>query len=110
MNKEELIAAISERSDLSKVDVKRALEAYIEVTTEELKEGGTIQLIGFASIGVTDRAERKGRNPQTGKEITIAASKAVKFTAGKALKDAINNAKAPKKAKSDKAAKPTKKK
>lgn len=90
MNKTELIAAVAEKAEISKKDSEKALKAFIDVVTDELKNGGKIQLVGFGTFEVSERAERTGRNPQTGKEMTIAASKAPKFKAGKALKDMIN--------------------
>lgn len=90
MNKTELIAAIAEKTELSKKDSEKALKAFIEVVTEELKKGEKIQLVGFGTFEVSERAARTGRNPQTGEEMTIPASKAPKFKAGKALKDLMN--------------------
>jgi len=90
MNKSELVASISEKSELSKVDSERALEAFCASVTGELGVGGTVSLVGFGTFSVKDRAERKGRNPQTGAEITIKASKAPAFKAGKGLKEAVN--------------------
>lgn len=90
MNKAELVTAIAERTELSKKDSEKALKAFIDVVTDELKKGEKIQLVGFGTFEVTNRAAREGRNPQTGKTMTIAASKAPKFKAGKALKDVIN--------------------
>lgn len=90
MNKAELITAIAAKADLSKKDSELALKAFIEVVTEELKKGEKIQLVGFGTFETTERAAREGRNPQTGEPMPIAASKAPRFKAGKALKDAIN--------------------
>ncbi len=90
MNKEDLVDSIVNETQLSKTDSKKFVDALIKIIPKALAEGDTIQLIGFASFSVTERAARKGRNPKTGEEIDIAASKVVKFTAGKALKDAIN--------------------
>ena len=90
MNKTELVAAIAEKADMSKKDAEKALKAFEEVVTEELKNGGKVQLVGFGTFEVSERAERMGRNPQTGEDMIIAASKAPKFKAGKALKDAVN--------------------
>ena len=87
MNKTELIAAMAESAELSKKDAEKALKAFVDVVTEELKKGEKVQLVGFGTFEVADRAERTGRNPQTKETITIAASKAPKFKAGKALKD-----------------------
>ena len=89
MNKAELVAAMAEKTELSKKDAEAALKAFTDVVAEELKKGEKIQLVGFGTFEVSERAERTGRNPQTGKEM-IAASKAPKFKAGKALKDMIN--------------------
>ena len=91
MNKSELVAAMSERAELSKKDAEKALKAFIDVVTEELVKGEKIQLVGFGTFEVAERAAREGKNPQTGKKIKIAASKASKFKAGKALKDVVNN-------------------
>ena len=90
MNKTELVAAMSEKTELPKKDVEKALKAFTDVVAEELKKGEKIQLVGFGTFEVSQRAERTGRNPQTGEDITIPASKAPKFKAGKALKDMIN--------------------
>lgn len=90
MNKAELVAAIAEKTELSKKDSEKALKAFIDVVTEELTKGEKIQLVGFGTFEVSERAAREGRNPQTGKTMQIAASKAPKFKAGKALKDIIN--------------------
>ncbi len=90
MNKTELIAAIAEKTELSKKDSEKVLKAFIEVVTEELKKGEKIQLVGFGTFEVVERAARDGRNPQTGEVMPIPASKAPKFKAGKALKDEIN--------------------
>lgn len=90
MNKTELITAIAEKSELSKKDADKALAAFIDTVTDELKNNGKVQLVGFGTFEVTERAARKGRNPQTSEEILIPASKSPKFKAGKALKDAVN--------------------
>ena len=90
MNKTELVAAIAEKSQLSKKDAELALKAFTDVVAEELKKGEKIQLVGFGTFEVSERAARTGRNPQTGAEMTIAASKAPKFKAAKALKDSLN--------------------
>ena len=87
MNKAELVSAMADKANLSKKDAETALKAFTDVVAEELKKGEKIQLGTFE---VSERAERTGRNPQTGKEMTIPASKAPKFKAGKALKDMIN--------------------
>ena len=90
MNRTELISAMSEKSELTKVDTEKALKAFIDTVTDELKNGGKVQLVGFGTFEVTERAERNGRNPKTGEAITIPASKSPKFKAGKALKDIVN--------------------
>ncbi len=93
MNKAELVAAIAAKTELSKKDSEKALKAFIDVVSEELKKGEKVQLVGFGTFEVAKRAAREGRNPQTGKAMKIAASKAPKFKAGKALKDEINKKK-----------------
>ncbi len=90
MNKTELVAAIADQADLSKKDAEKALKAFTDVVADELKKGGKVQLVGFGTFEVAERAAREGRNPQTGKAMKIAASKAPKFKAGKALKDMLN--------------------
>lgn len=90
MNKTELVAAIAEKTELSKKDAEKALKAFIDVVTEELKAGEKIQLVGFGTFEVAERAAREGRNPKTGEAMKIAASKTPKFKAGKALKDEVN--------------------
>ena len=90
MNKTELIAAIAEKAEISKKDSEKALTAFVDVVTEQLKNDDKVQLVGFGTFEVSKRAAREGRNPQTGKTMKIAACKAPKFKAGKALKDAIN--------------------
>ena len=90
MNKTEFIAAVAEKAEISKKDSEKALKAFVDVVTEQLKAGDKVQLVGFGTFEVSERAAREGRNPQTGKEMTIAASKAPKFKAGKALKDIVN--------------------
>ena len=90
MNKAELIEAMAKANKLSKRENEDVLSTFIETVTKELKKGGKIQLVGFGTFEVGKRKARTGRNPQTGKEIKIAASKAPKFKAGKALKDAVN--------------------
>ena len=81
---------MADQAGLSKKDAEKALKAFTDVITEELKKGGKIQLVGFGTFEVSQRAPREGRNPQTGKTMVIPASKAPKFKAGKALKDALN--------------------
>ena len=90
MNKTELVANVAEKAGLTKKDAEKALGAVIESIEEALVEGDKIQLIGFGTFEVKDRAARTGRNPQTGKEIEIPASKSPVFKAGKALKDSVN--------------------
>ena len=90
MNKNELITAMSEKAEMSKVDTEKALKAFIDTVTEELKNGGKVQLVGFGTFEVAERAERQGRNPKTGESITIPASKSLKFKAGRSLKDIVN--------------------
>ena len=90
MNKTELVAAMAEQTNLSKKDAEAALKAFIDVVSEELKKGEKVQLVGFGTFEVSERAAREGRNPQTGETMKIAASKSPKFKAGKALKDALN--------------------
>ena len=90
MNKNELVAAVAAKAELSKKDAEKALKAFSDVVAEELKAGGKIQLVGFGTFEVSKRAARQGRNPQTGAAMKIKASKSPKFKAGKALKDLIN--------------------
>lgn len=90
MNKTELVAAIADQAELSKKDAEKALKAFVDVVTDELKKGEKIQLVGFGSFEVTERAAREGINPLTKKPMSIPASKAPKFKAGKALKDLVN--------------------
>lgn len=90
MNKSELIDAIASGANLSKADATRALNAMTDAVTGAMAGGDSVQLTGFGSFVVRERAARTGRNPQTGATINIAASKVAAFKAGKALKDAIN--------------------
>ena len=90
MNKTELIAAVAEKAELSKKDAEKAVKAFTDAVSEELVKGGKVQLVGFGTFEVSERAAREGRNPQTGETMKIAASKAPKFKAGKALKDMVN--------------------
>ncbi len=90
MNRTELVAAIAEKAGLSKKDSDMALKAFMEVVTDELAKGEKIQLVGFGTFETTERVAREGRNPLTGAPMQIAACKAPKFKAGKALKDAVN--------------------
>ena len=89
MNKAELIDAMAKETGMTKADSKKALEAFVVTTTKALKKGDRVALVGFGSFGVTKRAARKGRNPQTGKEIKIAAKKVVKFKAGAELSGSV---------------------
>ena len=90
MNKTELIAAIAKETELSRKDAELAVKAFADVVTAELKKGEKVQLVGFGTFEVSERAAREGRNPQTGETMTISASRTPKFKAGKALKDAVN--------------------
>ncbi|MCR5788650.1 MAG: HU family DNA-binding protein [Lachnospiraceae bacterium] len=90
MNKTELVAAIADQAGLSKKDSEKALKAFTDVVSKELKKGGKVQLVGFGTFEVVKRQAREGRNPQTGDVMKIKASKAPKFKAGKALKDMVN--------------------
>ena len=90
MNRAELIVALEAKAGVAKKDAEKVLKAFTEVVAEELKKGEKIQLVGFGTFEVSERAAREGRNPRSGETMTIAACKAPKFKAGKALKDAIN--------------------
>ena len=90
MNKTELVAAIAEKTSLSKADSEKALKAFLETVEETLKAGDKVQLVGFGTFEVAERAARTGHNPRTGKSLKIKASKSPKFKAGKAFKDALN--------------------
>ena len=90
MNKAELIDAVAADADISKAAADRAIKSVIERITKSLKKGDTVTLVGFGTFSVRKRAARTGRNPRTGEEIKIKASKVPGFKAGKALKDAIN--------------------
>lgn len=90
MNKTELVAAIAEEADLSKKDAENALKAFTTVVADALKKGDKVQLVGFGTFEVSERAAREGRNPRSGEKMVIKASKTPKFKAGKALKDSIN--------------------
>jgi DNA-binding protein HU-beta len=90
MNKADLVADMAQKSALSKKDAEKALNAFVETVEDALKSGDKVQLVGFGSFEVRERAERKGRNPQTKAEITIPASKSPVFKVGKALKDKVN--------------------
>ena len=90
MNKTELIAAVAEKAELSKKDAEKAVKAFTDVVSEELVNGGKIQLVCFGTFEVSERAAREGRNPKSGEVMNIPASKTPKFKAGKALKDMVN--------------------
>ena len=90
MNKSELVASIAEQSGLQKTEAEKAVKAFIDTVTAEMKKGEKVQLVGFGTFEVATRPAREGRNPRTGETMKIKASKAPKFKAGKALKDAIN--------------------
>ena len=90
MNKTELIAAVAEKAGLTKKDVEKTITATLETVKEVVAKGDKVQVVGFGTFEVSERAAREGRNPQSGEPMTIAASKAPKFKAGKALKDMIN--------------------
>ena len=90
MNKTELVAAMAEQTNLSKKDAEKALKAFTDIVADELKKGEKVQLVGFGTFEVSERAAREGRNPQTGETMEIKASKTPKFKAGKALKDMMN--------------------
>lgn len=89
MNKTDLVNAVAEKSELSKKDAGKAVDAVFESVMDSLKDGEKVQIIGFGNFEVRERSARKGRNPQTGEEIEIAASKVPAFKPGKALKDAV---------------------
>lgn len=89
MNKSELVDSMAEGANLSKADAKRALEAFLDVTGKALSKKDKVALVGFGTFSVSERAARKGRNPQTGKEINIAAKNVVKFKAGSELSDHV---------------------
>ena len=90
MNKTELVEAMAKQTGLSKKDTEAAVKAFTDAITGALKKGDKVQLVGFGTFEVATRAAREGRNPQTGATMKIKASKAPKFKAGKALKDAVN--------------------
>ncbi len=91
MTKNELIAAVADKAGISRAAAATAVDATFDVVTETLKAGDEIKLVGFGTFSVVHRAARKGRDPRTGKEVAIKASKAPKFSAGKGLKDAVAN-------------------
>lgn len=90
MNKNDLIASVAEAADLSKADAGKAVDAVFDAISGALSSGGDVRLVGFGTFSVAARAATKGRNPRTGEEIDIPASKQPKFKAGKGLKDAVN--------------------
>ncbi len=90
MNRADLIAAVAAHASLTKADAGKAVEALVGTITGALKRGDEVRIVGFGTFGISERGERQGRNPQTGEAITIAASKAARFTAGKSVKDALN--------------------
>ena len=90
MHKTDSVSAMADKTGLSKKDAEAALKAFTDVVSDELKKGGKIQLVGFGTFEVSERSAREGRNPHTGETMKIAASKAPKFKAGKALKDLVN--------------------
>ena len=90
MNKNELVAAVADKTGLSKADSGKAVDATFEAITDALKDGTEVRLVGFGSFVVTNRAASEGRNPRTGETIQIPASRQPKFKAGKGLKDAVN--------------------
>lgn len=90
MNKTELIAAVAEKAEISRKDAEKVLKAFTDVVTDELVKGEKVQMVGFGTFEVSERAAREGRNPQTNEPMTIPASKSPKFKPGKALKDMVN--------------------
>ena len=90
MNKVDLVSAVAKQAELSKKDAGLAVEAVFDAISEALEKGDKVQLIGFGTLDVSERAAREGRNPRTGETMKIAASKAPRFKAGKALKDRVN--------------------
>ncbi|MGH6683519.1 MAG: HU family DNA-binding protein [Pseudolabrys sp.] len=90
MNKGDLVSAVADAADMSKADAGKAVEGFIEVVKKALKKGDSVALVGFGTFVVRKRAARTGRNPRTGQQIKIKASKNPAFKAGKALKDALN--------------------
>ncbi|MCD6200561.1 MAG: HU family DNA-binding protein [Bacteroidales bacterium] len=89
MNKAELVDAIASKAGLSKADAKKALDAFVDTTSDALKKGDRVALVGFGSFSVNERGARTGRNPQTGQPITIKAKKVVKFKAGSDLASSL---------------------
>jgi DNA-binding protein HU-beta len=91
MNKNELVSAVAEKAGIAKTEAAAAVEAVFDTVTAELKSGGDVRLIGFGNFSVSHRAASKGRNPSTGAEVDIPARNVPKFSAGKALKEAVNS-------------------
>lgn len=91
MNKQELVNKVAELSGLSKANAETAVAALFDAITDALKQGEEVRMVGFGTFSVSQRAAKEGRNPRTGETIAIAAAKAVKFTAGKGLKDTVNS-------------------
>ena len=91
MNKNDLIAAVSEKTGLSKNDTTKTVDGVLETIENQLKQGGDVRLVGFGTFSVSNRAASEGRNPRTGEKIQIPASKQPKFKAGKGLKDSVNH-------------------
>ena len=90
MNKQELVSAVAEKTELTKADSEKAVNALVDTIKVSLAKGESTQLIGFGTFSITERAARTGRNPQTGEEMQIAAKKVVKFKPGKAIDEAVN--------------------
>lgn len=90
MNKNDLIAQVADRAELSRGDATKVIDAALDVITEALKQGDEVRLVGFGTFAVSTRAASEGRNPRTGEKIVIPASKQPKFKAGKGLKDSVN--------------------
>ena len=90
MSRQDLVAAMADKTGLSKKDAEKAVKAFIDVVSEELVKGGKVQLVGFGTFEVAERAAREGRNPRSGEAMTIPASKMPKFKAGNAFKAAVN--------------------
>lgn len=91
MTRKDVIAKVAEKTKLTKKDSEKALNAFVDTVSEELAKGGKVAIAGFGTFEVVERTERPGRNPKTGEEIMIQASKAAKFKAGKFLKESVNS-------------------
>ncbi|MBQ9308545.1 MAG: HU family DNA-binding protein [Clostridia bacterium] len=91
MNKTELIAALADRTGVQKRDAEKSINAFVDIVTESLVNGDKVQLVGFGSFEIKERAARTARNPRTGEELAVPASKAPVFKPGKALKEAVKN-------------------